>query len=54
LHLCSIENVPASTEPMTYALDKTKQALTGTVTDYIGLAMANLKLRDALRPQRIG
>jgi diguanylate cyclase (GGDEF)-like protein len=53
LHLRGVENGPTSTEPRANPLEKTKQDLAGTVADYTGLAMANLKLREALRQESI-
>jgi len=53
LHLRSVESEPAAAEPGAHGLEKTKQALAGTVADYVGLAMANIKLRDALRQESI-
>ena len=43
LHLRSVEG----------GIEKYEVGLAGTVADYIGLALANLKLREALREQSI-
>ncbi len=55
LHLQCVERIPAlaGEGPRVNAIDKTKQDLAGTVADYVGLAMANLKLRDALRQESV-
>lgn len=46
LHLRSIE-------ANSILLDESKAGLAGTIADYIGLALANLKLRETLREQSI-
>lgn len=42
-----------SAEKYSSCFEKSKLGLAGTIADYIGLALANLKLRDALRQQSI-
>jgi len=51
LHLRGLEAKPGSAEKPPNPFDKSKFALAGTIADYVALALANLKLREALRQQ---
>ena len=55
LHLLSDEGRAVSTDNAKhlFIFEKSKLGLVGTIADYIGLALANLKLREALREQSI-
>lgn len=49
LHLRSVGGKVGSAETSSNPFDKLKLGLAGTIADYIGLALANLKLRETLR-----
>ncbi len=53
LHLRCAEGDIGATGKSSILLEKSKLGLAGTIADYIGLALANLKLREALREQSI-
>lgn len=53
LHLRSVNESVVSSEKSEANFQKSKFGLAGTIADYIGLALANLKLRDTLRQQSI-
>jgi diguanylate cyclase (GGDEF)-like protein/PAS domain S-box-containing protein len=53
LHIRTIPDPQASRERVSSTFGNSKLGMAGTVADYIGLALANLKLREALRQQSI-
>jgi diguanylate cyclase (GGDEF)-like protein/PAS domain S-box-containing protein len=53
LHLRNNEKQTVPVEKSLQSFAKSKLGLAGTIADYIGLALANLKLRETLRQQSI-